>query len=86
LFKENTMKLTTQLAAAAIALVTTFAAGGAFASEGDAQPDNAWLAKTAISTPAPAPVATAGQTKDADQTSSVHQSRDSGFNQQAVTP
>ena len=80
------MKLTTQLAAAAIALATTFAAGGAFASEGDAQPDNAWLAKTAISTQAPAPVATAGQAKDAAEATSVRQTRDSGFNQQAVTP
>jgi len=84
------MKLTTQLAAATLALsvviATTFAAGGAFASEGEAQPDNAWLANTAVSTQAPAPVASAGQAKDAAQSTSARQTGDRGFNQQAVTP
>ena len=80
------MKLTTQLAATALALTTTFAAGGAFASEGEAQPDNAWLANTAVSTQAPAPVATAGQAKDAAQSTGARPAGDSGFNQQAVTP
>ena len=39
------------------------AATGAFASEGDANPDNSWLKQAAVSPSAPAPVAAAGQSK-----------------------
>jgi hypothetical protein len=54
------MKVTTKLLAASLVLT---AASGAFASEGDANADNAWLQQTAISQKgqqAPAPVAAAG--------------------------
>ena len=64
------IKLLSTLGAAALLVAAT----GAFASEGEALADNAWLTQVAISQTAPAPVAAAGDAKAID------------LNTQAVTP
>jgi len=53
------MKSLKLVSAAALLIAAT----GAYASEGDAQTDNAWLTQAAVSQQAPAPVAAAGDAK-----------------------
>jgi len=64
------MKNIKLLSAAALLIAAT----GAFAAEGEALADNAWLKQAAISQSAPAPVAAAGDAKAVN------------LNTQAVTP